>query len=180
MTKAQCTLQAHVCTISVNAHTFYAMSCVGTQICTMHISVTTYYSGQKKKNHHRGSRREKRCSTCDIMFNQARSTQGKSDPWLSATFALRWLRLIEHDITRGTAFFSPRISRMVIFFFVQARSAGSRYDSLGSTRAAKKNACGLQRWLEKRQREQSTVFFLASAAARVHFFFAARVLPSES
>ena len=29
----------------------------------------------------------------------------------------------------------------------------------------KKNARGLQRWLEKR------VFFLASAAARVHFFF---------
>ena len=67
----------------------------------------------KKKNHHRDSRREERCSTCDIMLDQARSAQGKSDPRLSATFALRWSRLIEHDITRGTAFFSPRISRIV-------------------------------------------------------------------
>ena len=43
----------------------------------------------KKKNHHRDSRREERCSTCDIMLDQARSAQGKSDPRLSATFALR-------------------------------------------------------------------------------------------
>ena len=73
----------------------------------------------KKKNHHRDSRREERCSTCDIMLDQARSAQGKSDPRLSATFALRWSRLIEHDITRGTAFFSPRISRMVLFFLAR-------------------------------------------------------------
>ena len=76
----------------------------------------------KKKNHHRDSRREERCSTCDIMLDQARSAQGKSDPRLSATFALRWSRLIEHDITRGTAFFSPRISRMVLFFGQGSRS----------------------------------------------------------
>ena len=75
-----------------------------------------YTTLAKKKNHHRDSRREERCSTCDIMLDQARSAQGKSDPRLSATFALRWSRLIEHDITRGTAFFSPRISRMVLFF----------------------------------------------------------------
>ena len=43
----------------------------------------------KKKNHHRDLRREERCSTCDIMLDQARSAQGKSDPPLSATFALR-------------------------------------------------------------------------------------------
>ena len=43
----------------------------------------------KKKNHPRDSRREERCSTCDIMLDQARSAQGKSDPRLSATFALR-------------------------------------------------------------------------------------------
>ena len=49
------------------------------------------------------------------MLDQARSAPGKSDPRLSATFALRWSRLIEHDITRGTVFFSPRISRMVLF-----------------------------------------------------------------
>ena len=30
--------------------------------------------------------------------------------------ALRWSRLIEHGITDGTAFFSPRISMMVLFF----------------------------------------------------------------
>ena len=75
----------------------------------------------KKKNHHRDSRREERCFTCDIRLDQARSTQAKSDPRLSATFALRWSRLIEHDITGGTAFFSPRISRMVLFF-VQGRN----------------------------------------------------------
>ena len=70
----------------------------------------------KKKNHHWDLRREERCSTCDIMLDQARSAQGKSDPRLSATFALRWSCLIEHDITCGTAFFSPRISMMVLFF----------------------------------------------------------------
>ena len=32
----------------------------------------------KKKNHPRDSRREERCSTCDIMLDQARSAQGKS------------------------------------------------------------------------------------------------------
>ena len=42
----------------------------------------------KKKNHHRDSRREKRCSTCDIMLDQARSAQGKSDPRLPATFVV--------------------------------------------------------------------------------------------
>ena len=34
--------------------------------------LTYYYPGQKK-NHHRDSRREERCSTCDIMLDQARS-----------------------------------------------------------------------------------------------------------
>ena len=34
----------------------------------------------KKKNHHQDSRRKERCSTCDIMLDQARSAQGKSDP----------------------------------------------------------------------------------------------------
>ena len=80
-------------------------SCLGSDTTTL----------DKKKNHHRDSRREERCSTCDIMLDQARSAQGKSDPRLSATFALRWSRQIEHDITRGTLFFSPRISRMVLF-----------------------------------------------------------------
>ena len=70
----------------------------------------------KKKNHPRDSRREERCSTCDIMLDQARSAQGKSRGQSRIGLALRWSRLIEHDITRGTAFFSPRISMMVLFF----------------------------------------------------------------
>ena len=52
--------------------------------------IPLYHPGQKKKkNHHRDSRREERCSTCDIMLDQARSAQGKSDPRLSGptTFA---------------------------------------------------------------------------------------------
>ena len=48
-----------------------------------------YTTLDKKKNHPRDSRREERCSTCDIMLDQARSAQGKSDQRLSATFALR-------------------------------------------------------------------------------------------
>ena len=89
----------------------------------------------KKKNHPRDSRREERCSTCDIMLDQARSAQGKSRGQSRIGLALRWSRLIEHDITRGTAFFSPRISMMVLFF-VQGSSflysaaqfgSGSRY-----------------------------------------------------
>ena len=36
-----------------------------------------YYPGQKKKNHPRDSRREERCSTCDIMLDQVRSAQGQ-------------------------------------------------------------------------------------------------------
>ena len=53
---------------------------------------------------------------------------------------------------------------------VLPRSAGSRYDSLGSTRAAKKNARGLQRWLEKRalfssQRCSPHAFFCGPRAA---------------
>ena len=45
------------------------------------------HPGQKKEPS--SARREERCSTCDIMLDQARSAQGKSDPRLSATFALR-------------------------------------------------------------------------------------------
>ena len=70
----------------------------------------------KKKNHHQDSRREERCSTCDIMLDQARSAQGKSRGQSRIELALRWSRLIEHDITCETAFFSPRISMMVLFF----------------------------------------------------------------
>ena len=84
---------------------------------------------KKKKNHHRDSRREERCSTCDIMLDQAWSAQGKFDPRLSATFALPWSRLIEHDITRGTAFFSPRIARMVLLFVQGGRIL--HYETVG-------------------------------------------------
>ena len=63
-----------------------------------------------------------RCSTCDIMLDQARSAQGKSRGQSRIGLALRWSRLIEHDITRGTAFFSPRISMMVLFFVQGSKS----------------------------------------------------------
>ena len=75
----------------------------------------------KKKNHPRDSRREERCSTCDIMLDQARSAQGKSRGQWRIGLALCWSSLIEHDITRGTAFFSPRISMMVLFFVQGSR-----------------------------------------------------------
>ena len=45
-----------------------------------------------------------RVISCSITSDQRRA---RSDPRLSATFALRLSRVIEHDITRGTAFFSP-------------------------------------------------------------------------
>ena len=79
-------------------------------------SLLLYYPGQKKKNHPRDSRREEHCSTCDIMLDQARSAQGKSRGQSRIGLALRWSCLIKHDITRGTAFFSPRISKMVLVF----------------------------------------------------------------
>ena len=43
----------------------------------------------KKKNHPRDSRREERCSTCDIMLDQARSAQGKSRGQSRIGLALR-------------------------------------------------------------------------------------------
>ena len=80
------------------------------------MSLYIYYPGQKK-NYPRDSRREERCSILRYHARWRTSNAGQSHPRLSATFALRWSRLIEHDITRGTAFFSLRISRMVFFFF---------------------------------------------------------------
>ena len=54
-----------------------------------------------------------RVISCSIRRDQRRAkSRGQSRIGL----ALRWSRLIEHDITRGTAFFSPRISMMVLFF----------------------------------------------------------------
>ena len=43
----------------------------------------------KKKNHPRDSPREERCSTCDIMLDQARSAQGKSRGQSRIGLALR-------------------------------------------------------------------------------------------
>ena len=77
----------------------------------------------KKKTHHRDSRREERCSTCDIMLDQARSAQGKSDLRLSATFALRWF-------ARDRAWYHTRNSVLLAanlddgsFFFVQGSTS---------------------------------------------------------
>ena len=68
-----------------------------------------------KKNHPRDSQQEERCSTWDIMLDQARSARGKSRGQSRIRPCPRWSLVIEHDITHGTAFFSPRISRMVLF-----------------------------------------------------------------
>ena len=79
------------------------------------IPVLSYYL-DKKKNHHRDSRREERCSTCDIMLDQARSAQGKSDPRLSATLPCAdraWSSMISHVEQR----YSRRESRWSFFFF---------------------------------------------------------------
>ena len=70
-----------------------------------------YYPGQKK-NHPRDSRGEERFH----VWYHARSG-AISAGQMSRTVADRTCpALIEHDITRGTAFFSPRISMMVLFF----------------------------------------------------------------
>ena len=72
-------------------HSKTTESCLLLFLCTLG-TTTTSTTLAEKKNHHRDSRREERCSTCDIMLDQARSAQGaegKSDPRLSATFALR-------------------------------------------------------------------------------------------
>ena len=54
-----------------------------------------------------------RVISCSIRRDQRRAKVADSR---GSDVALRWSRLIEHDITRGTAFFSPRISMMVLFF----------------------------------------------------------------
>ena len=108
--------QAELFRVVREGHPIPESTCWTSPIVIQRDWLSTHTTLAKKKNHHRDSRREERCSRCDIMLDQARSAQGKSDPRLSATFAMRWSRLIEHDITRGTAFFSPRISRMVLFF----------------------------------------------------------------
>ena len=59
------------------------------------------------------------------VWYHARSGAISAGQVRSATFALRWSRLIEHDITRGTAFFC-RESQGWFFFFVQ----GSRRNTV--------------------------------------------------
>ena len=79
---------------------------------------TTTPAGQKKEPSPRFAARR----TLFHVWYHARwrtINTGQSHPRLSATFALRWLCIIAHDITLGTAFFWPRISGMVLFFFVQ-------------------------------------------------------------
>ena len=72
----------------------------------------------KKKNHHRDSRREERCSTCDIMLDQPGLAQGKSDPRLlpcadHADHA--WSSMISHVEQRS----SRRESRGWFFFLAR-------------------------------------------------------------
>ena len=96
---------------------FWAATCTLYQMgkCANHIIVLPW----PKKRTILEIRGEKnavpRVISCSITSDQRRA---RSDPRLSATFALRWdrSRVIEHDITRGTAFYSPRISKMVLFY----------------------------------------------------------------
>ena len=74
-------------------------------------AVTTTLAKKKEPSARFAARR-----TLFHVWYQARSAQGKSRGQSRIGLALRWSRLIEHDITRGTAFFSPRISMMVLFF----------------------------------------------------------------
>ena len=77
----------------------------------------SYYPGQKKKRTILEIGGEKNAAPCVISCSiRSDQCRARSDPRLSATFALRWSCVIEHDITRGTAFFSPQISKMVLFF----------------------------------------------------------------
>ena len=71
-----------------------------------------YYPGQKKKP----SSRFAAIRTLFHVWYHARSGAISAGQKSQIGLALRWSRLIEHDITRGTAFFSPRISMMVLIF----------------------------------------------------------------
>ena len=64
------------------------------------------------------------------MLDQARSAQGKSRGQSRIGLVQRWPHLIEHDITRGTAFFSPRISMMVLCFFVQGSRKHAQWEMM--------------------------------------------------
>ena len=94
-----------------------------------------YYPGQKK-NHHRDSRREERCSTCDIMVDQARSAQGKRDPRLSATLPCgdrAWSGMISHVEQRS----SRRESRWWFFFLSRVVVSHHEYRSVWNTKFTK-------------------------------------------
>ena len=70
----------------------------------------------KKKNHTRDSRREERCSTCDIMLDQARSAQGKSRGSDLPCADRAWSSMISHVEQRS----SRRESRwLMVLFFVE-------------------------------------------------------------
>ena len=72
----------------------------------------------KKKNHPRDSRWEERCSTCDIVLDQARSAQGKSRGQSRIGLACAdraWSSMISHVEQRS----SRRESRWWFFFLAR-------------------------------------------------------------
>ena len=81
----------------------------------------------KKKNHPRDSRREERCSTCDIMLDQARSAQGKSRGSDLPCTDRAWSSMISHGEQRS----SRRESRWWFFFLSRVvgpnRGSGARW-----------------------------------------------------
>ena len=89
-----------------------------------------YYPGQKKKKNHRWPRFAARRTLFDPVISCSItqwSAQGKvirDYPPLLLCANCAWSSMISHD---GTAFFSPRISGMVLFFFVQGSTVLRRY-----------------------------------------------------
>ena len=80
-----------------------------------------YYPGQKKRTIPEIRGQKNTVRSCDIMLDDARSTQCKvirDCPRLLPCADRASSGMISHD---GTAFFSPRISRMVLFFVQGSR-----------------------------------------------------------
>ena len=72
---------------------------------------------------------------------------GQKSRTFADDFALHWSCVIEHDITRGTAFFSPQISGMVLFFVQGSRQLAVRFAPLGLRLSAKPPVCPFQIFL---------------------------------
>ena len=93
-------------------------------------SAGMYYPGQKKRTIPEIRGEKNAVPSSDIMLDDARPAQGKrrglSRGWPSPALIVRYQAWSQDR----TVFFSPQISGMVLFFFVQ----GSRMESITSQR----------------------------------------------